>query len=392
MAPKKNTVLWALYIPGLALSICRGLLVPVLPFFVQSFEASYSWVGLVLAAQGMGALLADVPAGALLRRWGRRPAMLMGAGVAIVATTALYWAQDLYQIMGLQLVGGMGTSLWNIARHAYIADLIRSQNRGRAIAVLGGIGRIGTFVGPSLGGAVAAVWGLRAPFLLFGLLGSFALAAAALWVEETASTKQVDPAAKTGVWAVFAAHWSVLATAGSGQLFAQTIRQARYVIIPLYAGDALGLEVAAVGLIVSLGSALDMMMFYPAGLVMDRWGRKFAYVPSFFMQALGMALVPFTAGFWSLLVVALLIGLGNGLGSGTMMTLGADLAPPQARGEFLGLWRFIGDGGSLGGPLLVGRTADVLGLATAPWVLAGVGVLGAVVLWGFVPETLERRK
>ena len=97
------------------------------------------------------------------------------------------------------------------------------------------------------------------------------------------------------------------------------------------------------------------------------------------------------AGDFSLLLgVSLLIGLGNGLGSGTMMTLGADLAPVESRGEFLGMWRFVGDFGNAGGPLVVGHIADLAGLATAPLIVAGIGLLGATILGGLVPETLDR--
>lgn len=62
---------------------------------------------------------------------------------------------------------------------------------------------------------------------------------------------------------------------------------------------------------------------------MDRLGRKAAIVPSFVVQAVGMALIPLSHSYGGLLAVASLIGLGNGLGSGSMMTLGADLAPAR---------------------------------------------------------------
>jgi MFS family permease len=101
-------------------------------------------------------------------------------------------------------------------------------------------------------------------------------------------------------------------------------------------------------------------------------------------------LVPLAGDFSLLLGVSLLIGLGNGLGSGTMMTLGADLAPVESRGEFLGMWRFVGDFGNAGGPLVVGHIADLAGLTTAPLIVAGIGLIGAMILGGLVPETLDR--
>jgi MFS family permease len=133
---------------------------------------------------------------------------------------------------------------------------------------------------------------------------------------------------------------------------------------------------------------------------MDRLGRKFASVPSFLVMAIGMAIVPFTTSYVGMLVATCIIGFGNGIGSGTMMTLGADLAPREATGEFLGVWRLIGDVGSTGGPLVVGGLADTAALLTASTAtglmvssltLSGVGVLAAATLLLFVRETLTPR-
>ena len=388
MADRRNTVLWALYVPGLMWSFSLGLLIPILPLFVLSFDVSYFWVGAVLAAQGLGTLLMDIPSGALLRRWGRRRTMLLGAGSTALAVTALFWVDNLYQVFVLHLASGVGIALWNIARHAYITDLTKIERRGRAIAILAGISRIGSFIGPVVGGTVAAIWGMRLPFLLFGLFTLGAVIAAALWVAET-EREEREKLQHHNILAILAEHKQILLSAGAGLFFSQMMRRTRHVIIPLLGADILGMGVEEVGVIISLASAIDMLMFFPAGWIMDHWGRKFAYVPCFFIQSFAMVFLPFTSGFWSLLGVSLIIGLGNGLGSGTMMTLGADLAPQNARGEFLGIWRFISDGGFMGSPVLVGGAADVLGLTMAPWVLAGVGVLGGSLLWRFVPETLQ---
>ena len=91
-----------------------------------------------------------------------------------------------------------------------------------------------------------------------------------------------------------------------------------------------------------------------------------------------------------------MIGFGNGIGSGSMMTLGADLAPPGAVGEFLGFWRLIGDTGQSSGPLVVGATADIFGLATTALILSGIGAAAALTLALLVRETkagtvVERR-
>lgn len=185
-------------------------------------------------------------------------------------------------------------------------------------------------------------------------------------------------------------HAREFATAGSAQAFAQVIRAGRQLILPLYASSELGLSVEVIGIIGTVSAALDTVMFLPAGMVMDRYGRKFASVPSFVILAAGMALIPLAHNAVELTAVAVLLGFGNGIGAGTMMTLGTDLAPKEEIGEFLGLWRFIGDGGNSAGPLVVGAIAGAIGLGAAALTLAGVGGLAAMTLMLFVQETLQR--
>jgi MFS family permease len=184
--------------------------------------------------------------------------------------------------------------------------------------------------------------------------------------------------------------YRLLIPAGLGQVFAQTIRVGRTAIIPLYAADVIGLDVEAIGLLTTIAAGLEMTMFYPAGWVMDNLGRKWAVVPSFAIQALAMACVPLTHSFAGLLICTSIIGLANGLSSGSMMTLGADLAPSYLRGEFLGVWRLIGDVGGTGGPAIVGGVADLVTLPAAALSMSVAGLLAALVFGLLLPETLKR--
>ena len=123
---------------------------------------------------------------------------------------------------------------------------------------------------------------------------------------------------------------------------------------------------------------------------MDRFGRRFATVPGICIFATGMVLMPFTGTFTGLLLAAILMRLGNGVASGTMMTLGADLAPHEGTGEFLGLWRLTGDFGGSAGPIIVGNLADLFGLSYSGFALGGIGYLAVGIFLWLVPETLKR--
>ncbi|MBN1579960.1 MAG: MFS transporter [Anaerolineae bacterium] len=380
------------YLPSILLAICNGMLAPVLPLYAKDLKISYSLVGLVLAGEGLGMLVGDVPAGMLLRRFGQKGTMLLGVGGTALSTFGLFWARSTPEVIACRLVAGFCGALYYIARHAYIANAVTTSVRGRAISLLGGLFRVGRFIGPVLGGTIAATFGLRATFLVYGGLGAVVVSTIAFFVQGSRTDPRPAVRHPSGghFLVTLKTHYRTLATAGAAQLFAQMIRAGRMVIIPLYAADVIGLDVQAIGFIVSMASAVDMLFFYPAGWIMDHLGRKFAIVPSFALQALGMFLVSFTGSFPGLLLVAMLIGFANGFSSGSMMTLGADLAPKTARGEFLGVWRFIGDAGSSGAPLVVGGIADWLVLPTAAWVISLSGIAAAAIFGFLVPETLVK--
>ena len=385
----RSPLLVAVYAPTLLLAFAEGLLVAILPLYAAGFGVSYGLVGVASSAAAIGTLLTDVPAGATLGRLGLRPTMVAGSGLVALSTLGLVWSDQFPGLVGLRFLAGIGMALWALSRHAYIAEAIPIAQRGKALSVFGGINRLGIFGGPAIGGLLADQAGIHATFALSAALGGLALAVSAIYLKPVAGSAPVTRAAQR--WRLVGAgvrrNARDLLAAATAQTLGQMIRAGRFLIIPLWGAERLGLDAAQIGTIVTAGAILDVSMFIPAGMLMDRFGRKVAAVPSFALMALGIGLIPFTRDFTTLLLVAMLIGLGNGLGSGLMMTLGADLAPPGATGEFLGIWRLIGDIGAVAGPLVVGIVAEAAGLSRGAWVLSIAGWLAVVTLARLVRET-----
>jgi MFS family permease len=317
--------------------------------------------------------------------------MLIGAGMVAITTIAASFFPNIGILIALRLLSGVGTALWGLSRHAYITDVIPAAKRGRSLSVFGGINRGGSLLAPVFGGLIGTTFGLSTVFAVSGVLAGLTAFIAFLFVPETG--QQAQHATSGGhkmrwglVWQMMKTHWRDLSAAGVAQIFAQMIRAGRQLLIPLF-GLSLGLDPAVTGSIISFSALLDVAMFFPAGFMMDRFGRKVAAVPSFAVMAVGMLVVAWAYDFRSLLIGAAIIGFGNGLGSGTMMTLGADLAPPGAVGEFLGFWRLIGDTGQSGGPIVVGAVAGAFGLFSTALLLSAIGAASALTLAFLVRET-----
>ncbi len=388
-----RALILSFYAPALMVTLGQGLLVPILPLYAADFEISYVLIGLVLAGEGLGTLIADVPTGMMQRRFGDKQVMMMGLLLKALSLGLLFVATTIWVVLLLRLIAGFGRSMYTVSAHVYVTNNIELGKRGKAISMFGGTYRLGGFIGPAVGGVIAGALGLRSAFIVAALASAIGLGLVALFMRngKRKSTHDTGEAHQLDLRSVLQANRRILTSAGTAQVFGQMVRAGRMVVIPLFAADALGLAVDQIGLIVSISVAVDFSLFMVAGWLMDRYGRKFAIVPCFGIQALGMALVPFTASFGGLLFATVVIGIGNGLGAGSMMTLGADLSPTASRGEFLGVWRLIGDLGHTGAPLLVGAVADILVLSSAIWVIAGSGLAAAGIFLVFVPETLKRK-
>lgn len=383
-----------LHLPAFLFSFSYSLLIPIMPKYAEGFNVSYTLIGVLLAADSIGMLAGDLPAGILMRRLGQKKSMILGLILSGISTAMLFWAPTIAWAVLFRMIAGLGNSLYTVSRLFYLTEMTPSNTRGRIISTFGGVFRFGRFLGPLVGGSVAAWLGLRASFLTFGLTCLIALAIVILFLPNVEILRPRTPAKRpqgSMILHTLKTQSRSLATAGLGYLFMQIIRSGPVTLIPLYGTFTLRLDVQTLGLITSLSSGLDMLLFYPAGLLMDRWGRKYAIISSCLCLSAGMLIVPFASVWPVLLLAGMIAGLGNGLGAGVMMTLGADLSPEVGRSEFLGAWTLLGDIGNAGGPLVTGKLADLMPLPLTAAVIAAGGVAAALIFYFLVPETLKKK-
>ena len=387
-----SSLIWSVYAPSLLLAIGSGFLLPVLPRFASDLGAGIGLIGLTIAAVGIGNMAGDVPAGMLVERIGRKRAMLVAtAGIGLTAVGAGF-SPNLPMLLTMRLLAGVFMAVWGVSRHVYITGIVPNRQRGRALAMFGGAMRIGSFLGPLAGGYVGQFAGLQWAFFAQATIAAATLGLIMAAVREVPDAP-MPSGARTPYLALagtLARHRHSFMTAGLFTICLSFLRTGRQTLVPL-SGEAIGLSVVDIGLILSVSSAIDMTLFVPAGFVMDRLGRKWASLPCMLILSAGLALVPFANTFAALMLFGVVIGLGNGIGSGINLILGADLAPEENRGEFLGVWRLIGDSGRAMGPAVIGQIGQAAALTVAGLATAGIGGVGAAVLVFLVPETLIRR-
>jgi MFS family permease len=380
----------AAYAPATLFGLAEGAMLPVIALSAFERGASASIAALIAALIGIGSFITNIPSGILATRIGERRSMLLAAQLTIVGLVLCIvrlgsgpWSLAVYGL-GVLLIGA-ASSVYNLARQSYLTEMVPPLMRARALSTLGGTMRIGVFIGPFLGAVAAKLWGLSGPYFV----SIAAILAATGFVYRVPdlelSEQHRHAAAQVTTRGIVKKHWRLFATLGTGILLLSAIRQTRQVVIPLWASH-IGLSPATTSLIFGIAGAIDAITFYPAGKVMDVRGRRWVAVPSVVVMGIAFVLMPLTHGPATLALVAMVMGFGNGIGSGIVMTLGADTSPAIGRPTFLGIWRELADAGSGIGPLILSVATAVAGLAAGILLSGGVGFAAAVALWVWIPH------
>ncbi|HXW04171.1 MAG TPA: MFS transporter [Vicinamibacterales bacterium] len=160
-----------------------GIIIPLLPFYAQTFGASPFVIGLLFASFSISQLVASPLLGELSDRFGRRPVLIFSLIGTVVSFAMLAIAQSLVMLFAARIVDGLSGGNITTAR-AYIADVTDEADRARAFGLLGAAFGLGFIVGPALGGLfshisyTAPIWAAAAITVLATVLAWF-------WLPET---------------------------------------------------------------------------------------------------------------------------------------------------------------------------------------------------------------
>jgi MFS family permease len=410
-APAPSFNFWSIALPALAptllFSIGEGAIIPIIPVAADNLGATLAISGLIASMIMVGSVFGDIPSGWIVSRIGERTAMIYASFISVIGLLMAIIAPNPFVLGAGILLVGLATAVFALARHAFMTSFVPREFRARALSTLGGTFRLGYFVGPFISAAVIHLTGTTQSVFWVQIIGCIG-AAILLMVLKDPSELLAASRAPSGRLAgeefvaeeshgLFKTIWNnrgVLLRLGAGAGLIGALRASRQVILPLWA-LSLGIPEAQTALIIGVAGGIDFALFYASGQIMDRFGRLWSAVPS--MVGLGLGHIALalthdlkTAVPW-FIVAAMFMSIANGVGSGILMTLGADLADPRNPAPFLGAWRFTGDVGSATAPLAISAVTAVASIAVASGVLGVVGLIGAGILLRYVPRYAPHR-
>lgn len=414
-----------------------GIVVPVLPLYADSFHVPQVAIGLAVAVYGLGRVFFNFPMGQLADRLGRKRVVLIGELITAAGSLLCAFAPSFEWLLVFRFIGGVGAATVITGTQVMVTDIATPENRGRIMSVYQGWFLFAVGLGPTPGGLLASWLGLQAPFIAFALLSLVAAMICWLWLPETRPRREEQatgprspdgaqlPAANrspAGHAARQQDHQSLpgpeaLAT-GLGprprpttaavlrhllgtpafplvSLVTITHFMARtgaiFTIVPVMTRDRLGLDVAQIGLAMTLGNAVNLAMMPVAGLLTDRLGRKPLIVPGALLSAVAFGAFAFVDSYPMLLLLCLLWGFAVGFGGSAPGAYVADLAPPGANGITMGAYRSLSDIGYVIGPTLLGLIADYFGAGTSLLTIGALFLVSGALFGVLAPETAPRR-
>ncbi len=366
---------------------------PILPELQSAFGISAVMVALTTTTWGLARLLTDLPGGVLTERI--RPARMLVSGALLAAVGSLgsALAPTFIVLLVGQAVAGVGSALMAVAAVISLMAATDPRHRGRTLGLYNASLQAGSTLSPAVAGIASAVWGWQAAFMVAaGLSLSGALffvvsegraasgrppAAAA---SAAGRSSPVGDRAESSGDPVRPSRSLVAAVDGSTFALFFVTGAAVQTAVPLFAGTAIGLGPAVIGMVLGFATLLRFAISLVGSELSDRYGRRRILVPGLLSCAVALVAFPAVDALAGFVLVTSLLAMGR-VGNGVPLALLGDHLGVAGLGRAVGRNRFVADLALVIGPLAAGLLIERAGFAVAFPAIAVV-VLAAVAIVG----------
>jgi len=352
----------------------------LLPLYIEGIGGTEIEIGVVMGVYNAVGILCQPLVGPLVDAFGRRPFMLVGAGLVTVAAFLATAAPSIPMLAFVRGLQGVGFSAFFVANYSYVLDRTPPARRGWALGIYGVAGLVATAVAPLIGEGMVRRMGFRP---LFFLATTMAIVAAGyVWSLPRGRPGSPLPVAgslweRGGLDELRHRHMAVTLFFGLG---AGTI----FVFLPTFA-DSLGVETLALFYTAFAVAAIGVRVF--GGRLIDTHGRRAVIVPSMFVQTGATALLALLGFLVSrtsltpvvpvLFVAGLMSGSAHGLLYPGLAALVTDHAPETRRGVIVAMFSAVFLVGQTVGSFAFGYITHAIGYAFMWTMLASLLLLGA---------------
>ncbi|MDG1273879.1 MAG: MFS transporter [Alphaproteobacteria bacterium] len=397
MTFERNVLIW-MCVLIFANQLGFGAMVPSLPLYAETFGVSGTAIGFAIGVYGLARFVMAIPSGQISDKWGRKPALAIGGLLATAGNLLSVYATAYPEFLLARFIAGAGAGMVVTTGSVILADITTPARRGRIIAIYQGTFIFAVGIGPLPGGYLAQNFGLLAPFWFCALASFLAGSIALLKVKETrqlAKEKEIKgtilPPLKDQL-KILSKNTGFVLVSGIALAHALTRTGGLFNIVPIIGSFKIQLEYDEIGIALAVGSLLGLCAVYPAGVAVDRWGRKAIIAPFTFLTGGSFLLFASADSFLGFALANALWGIASGIGGSAPAAYAADSAPPGMNASAMSLFRMLGDIGYVVGPVILGFIVDTHGTDMALYLAAIIlSVIGASFA-RFAPESYRPKR
>ena len=363
-----------LYITVFLSFLGSSVVFPLRLLYAQAHHATPAQLGLMASAFLVAPMLAQVPLGWLIDRWGRVPVLMVSLLSHAAVSLCYIFFNTPVDLIALRFLEGLSVAGFQPTVGAYIADVTPEEHRAEAYGALSATLSGGMLIGPLVGGAVAQTAGFGFAFAITVGMELVALGLVAGRVREPAVHRTQHLEGRRASWRALLS--LPLVGAYAAYFAGQAVMGMMSALWAIWLHD-LGGSYTYIGLTMTIFALPQIVLGAPAGRLGDRWGR----VPLLLGGGLLVSVVYASYGFMTNLALIVLVGLLEGVfivfQRPAAQSLLADGSPPRLRGRAQGL---AGSAGAMGGALAAFASFPIYHASRPlPFVLAGlVMMLGSV--------------
>lgn len=394
MTFERNVLIW-MCVLIFANQLGFGAMVPSLPLYAETFGVSGAAIGLAIGVYGLARFVLAIPSGQISDKWGRKPALAIGGFLSTAGNLMSVYATDYPEFLIARFIAGAGAGMVVTTGSVILADITTPARRGRVIAIYQGTFIFAVGIGPLPGGLLAQNFGLLAPFW-FCAFASFIAGSIALFsVKETrhlARQKEIKGTVLPSLadqLKILSKNIGFVLVSGIALSHALTRTGGLFNIIPIIGSFRIQLAYDEIGIALAIGSLLGLCAVYPAGVAVDRWGRKAIIVPFTFVTGISFLLFAVAETFFWFAFANALWGIASGIGGSAPAAYAADSAPPGMNASAMSLFRMLGDIGYVVGPILLGFIVDIHGTNVALYMAASILFIIGTLFARFAPESYK---
>src|SRR5690554_4738785 len=339
-----------------------GVVIPVLPVYVRSFDVGFLEVGAVVSAFALMRLIATPFVGRLVDRGGERTILAIGIGIVAVSSGLVGLAANYPQVLLLRGAGGIGSAMFSVSAMTLLLATTAPERRGRAVGFYQSGFLIGGMAGPGIGGILAVI-SLRAPFFFYSATLVIAGLVGLVLLSRVDARPSADAAARIPMRQVVRDSRFIAACLAN---FAQGWGSmgVRSALIPVLVVELLHETAVWTGVAFAIAAVVQTIALGPAGRFVDRVGRRPAIIGAFAAAAVLMMAIPFVRSLPLLIVLLCAYGVVAAfMGTAPAAALGDAAGPRNARP--VAVFSAFSDAGAIVGPLIAGALLDAVSYPAA---------------------------